>query len=251
MVKKSKLQWALADEKGTDFNKIKEKNRVKALHREKAKKQGGKEPVEEVEDEEAGGDEGIGGLDIEAMDDSDTSDSEVEMEERILRPKGTARPSTKIAKVAKVVAKVAKPAESEDEDDEEDDEEDIPVSDLEDLEEEDKEDLIPHTRLTINNTAALLASLERIRIPTDSSATFASHQSLVSATTTADDIPNVSDDLHRELQFYKQSRDAALKARALLRKEKVPFSRPVDVSSSFQKALSMTVSIAFANQRSY
>lgn len=234
MVKKTKLQLSLADERGVDFAKIKEKKRVKALRKEKAKKKAEKQPAEEeeaseegLEDEEDEGDEGSdedeeegaeGMFDLEAL--SDSSDSEVEMEERILRPK-KAKPT-----------KAAKPADDDVDDDEEEDEdeEDIPVEELEDLEDEDKEDLIPHSRLTINNTAALLASLNRIRIPTDSSAPFVTHQSVVSVTTTANDIPNVSDDLNRELQFYKQSRDAVLKARTLLRKEGVPFARPGDVS---------------------
>lgn len=244
MVKKTKLQLSLADEKGVDFLKVKEKRRVKALRKEKEKKKAAKQaaqPAAEEEDEDAGeeewedeeapeddedeesdeeGDAAAKGMfDLEAL--SDSSDSEVEMEERIIRPK-KAKP-TKAAKAAK------DDEEDEDEDDDEE-EEDIPVEDLEDLDDEDKEDLIPHTRLTINNTAALLASLNRIRIPTDSSAPFATHQSVVSVTTTSNDIPNVSDDLNRELQFYKQSRDAVLKARTLLRKEGVPFSRPGDVS---------------------
>ncbi|KAG8404973.1 RRNA processing protein [Metarhizium acridum] len=57
--------------------------------------------------------------------------------------------------------------EEEVDDDSEEDEEDIPISDLEDLDDEDREDLIPHTRLTINNTSALQAALDRISIPTD------------------------------------------------------------------------------------
>lgn len=248
MGKKTKLQWALADEKGVDFTKIKEKNRLKALRREKEKKKGGKEPVEEAggddwEDEEESGAEGAEGaedmLDLEALDDSDTSDSEVEMEERILRPKKE-KPARN--------AKAAKPADDEnddeDEEEEEEGEDDIPVEDLEDLDDEDKEDLIPHSRLTINNTAALLASLNRIRIPTDASAPFATHQSVVSVTTTANEIPNVSDDLNRELQFYKQSRDAALKARTLLRKEGVPFSRPGDVSVPSNPPPQRVISVA-------
>lgn len=243
MVTKSILKLGLADAKGTDFSKIKEKRRLKAIRKEKAKKKAQKpaEPEEEesedeqeededeIEDEgndSEDGDDLSGLLDIEAVDDSDSSDSEVEMEERIPRP-----PKKKY--VATVQPTVAEDDDEDDDDeDDEEDEEDIPVSDLEDLDDDEKEDLIPHTRLTINNTAALLAALNRIRIPTDSSAPFVSHQSVVSAAPTAEAIPNVSDDLQRELQFYKQSRDAVVKARILLRKEKVPFSRPNDVSLS-------------------
>lgn len=255
MVTKSILKLAMADEKGVDFSKIKEKNRLKKLRRDQRKKAEQKKPVEEQEDEdeeddeeedededededEEGDAEVSGMFDIEALDDSDTSDSEVEMEEKIIRPKKARIETAAKAKKADKTAKPAKAAKSaaaeedddEDEDEEDEEEDDIPVSDLEDLDDEDKEDLIPHTRLTINNTAALLSALNRIRIPTDSSAPFVTHQSVISEAATSDAIENVSDDLNRELQFYKQSRDAVLKARTLLRKEGVPFSRPTDVS---------------------
>lgn len=243
MVTKSILKLALADEKGTDFAKIKEKRRLKALRKAKEQKKAAKEKAAKVsaepgdgsddeeweDEEEEENSENERRLDIEELDDSDSSDSEVEMEERLPRPPKKQIQTPAKSKTSSKNAKVTAGDSDDDEDEEEEDEDDIPVSDLEDLEEEEKEDLIPHTRLTINNTAALLTSLNRIRIPTDSSAPFATHQSITSSTRTADDIPNVSDDLQRELQFYKQSRDAVLKARTLLRKEGVPFSRPNDV----------------------
>ena len=123
----------------------------------------------------------------------------------------------------------------EEEEEEEEDDEDIPMSDLEDLDEADKEDLIPHQRLTINNTTALLASLKRIAIPTDKSVPFSTHQSLVSAADTADSIPDVSDDLQRELAFYSQSLEAVRLGRSKLRAEGVPFSRPKDYFAEMVK----------------
>lgn len=102
------------------------------------------------------------------------------------------------------------------------------MSDLDDLDDEDKEDLIPHQRLTINNTTALLAALNRIAIPTDKSVPFATHQTVQATAETAASIPDVSDDLQRELAFYSQSVEAARIARTKLRAEKVPFSRPKD-----------------------
>ncbi|PKS05237.1 hypothetical protein jhhlp_008608 [Lomentospora prolificans] len=268
MVTKSKLKLALAYEKGVDFAQIKEKRRLKALRKSREQRKAAKAAAEkdadvngsggeddewededdrskdedEDEDEDEDDDGEDSRLDIEQLDDSDSSDSEVEMEERLPRPPKKQRPQEKSKATAKVQKKESKPEEDDREDDEdeeeeeEDDDDDIPVSDLEDLEEDEKEDLIPHTRLTINNTAALLTSLNRIRIPTDSSAPFATHQSITSSTRTADDIPNVSDDLQRELQFYKQSRDAVLKARSLLLKEGVPFSRPNDYFAEMVKS---------------
>lgn len=156
-------------------------------------------------------------FDLDAVDDSDTSESSIELDQKILRKTG--RPSR---------------ADDDDEEDEED-EEDIPMSDLEDLDEEDKEDLIPHTRLTINNTSALLAALERISLPTGKNIPFATHQSIVSASATAESIPDVSDDLQRELAFYSQCLEAAQQGRAKLLAEGVPFSRPKDYFAEMVK----------------
>ena len=74
---------------------------------------------------------------------------------------------------------------------------DIPISDLEDLDDEEREDIIPHQRLTINNTSALTSALKRIVLPISKMA-FSEHQSL----TTADpvSISDVSNDVERELE---------------------------------------------------
>jgi rRNA-processing protein EBP2 len=122
--------------------------------------------------------------------------------------------------------------EGEDEDEEE---EDIPVSDLEDLDDEDKEDLVPHTRLTINNTSALLAAFDRISIPTDKTVPFSSHQCVVSTDETAASISDVQDDLQRELAFYTQCLEAARQGRSKLLTEGVPFSRPKDYFAEMVK----------------
>lgn len=155
-------------------------------------------------------------LNLDAVDDSDTSESSIELEEKIIR-KSTLKPKQRPDADA-----------ADDDDEEEEDDEDIPVSDLEDLDDEDKEDLIPHTRLTINNTSALQAALDRISLPTDKSAPFVSHQSVVASVDTADSIPDVSDDLQRELAFYSQCLEAARRGRSRLLAEGVPFSRPKD-----------------------
>lgn len=141
------------------------------------------------------------------------------------------KPLPRQPKKSTPATKPSAPAADEDEDDEEEeeeDEEDIPISDLEDLDDEDKEDLIPHTRLTINNSAALLSTLARIALPTDKAVPFATHQSLSSGAETAASIPDVSDDLQRELAFYSQGLEAVRLARTKLKAEGVPFSRPKD-----------------------
>ncbi|KAH0009774.1 Ebp2-domain-containing protein, partial [Aureobasidium melanogenum] len=121
--------------------------------------------------------------------------------------------------------------EDEDEDDEEEDE-DIALSDLESVASEDKGDIIPHQRLTINNTAALLRAVKSFAL--SSKLPFSENQTIVSDAPT--EIPDIDDDLNRELAFYKQSLDAVTKARALLKKEGVPFSRPADYFAEMVKS---------------
>lgn len=116
---------------------------------------------------------------------------------------------------------------------EEEDDEDIPLSELSDLSSTAKEDIIPHQRLTINNTSALLKSLRSIALPT-SSMTFSEHQSLTSEAPI--DIPDINDDLNRELAFYAQSLDAVKRARSLLKAEAIPFSRPPDFFAEMVKS---------------
>lgn len=125
--------------------------------------------------------------------------------------------------------------ESEDDEDDEDaeDEEDIPLSDIESLASEDRGDMIPHQRLTINNTTALTAALKRISLPYSKLA-FSEHMSVVSDEPV--DIPDVEDDLNRELAFYKQSLAAVKDARSKLKKEGVPFSRPADYFAEMVKS---------------
>ena len=115
------------------------------------------------------------------------------------------------------------------EDDE--DAEDIPLSDIESLASEDKGDVIPHQRLTINNTGALLRSLKSFALPAN--LPFSQNQTVVSAEPV--EIADVEDDLNRELAFYKQSLDAVKEARAKLKKEGVPFSRPNDYFAEMVK----------------
>ncbi|WQF80015.1 Putative eukaryotic rRNA processing [Colletotrichum destructivum] len=257
MVTKSKLKLALAAEKGIDLRKVKEQRKIKSKHREtakekekKAKVKGADIEAEEMDDdedddasvisvegeitlnaefedadsdEEDEDEEEDDKLDIEALDDTDSdSDSEVEMEEKIERP----------AKKTKTTKKTPTEVEEKDDDSEDDEEEDpeaddVPLSDL-DADEGDLEDVVPHTKLTINNKTALVTSLNRIRIDTSPAVRFATHQSVISSKPTADAVPDVQDDLQRELALLSQSLEAARKGRSLLIQEKVPFSRPND-----------------------
>lgn len=123
--------------------------------------------------------------------------------------------------------------ENEQENSEDEDDEDIPISDLEDLDDEEKEDIIPHQRLTINNTVALTAALKRFALPI-SKLPFSEHQSVTTAEPVV--IADVSDDLTRELAFYAQSLSAVQEARKQFKAEGVPFSRPTDYFAEMVKA---------------
>ncbi|PHH64883.1 hypothetical protein CDD81_3740 [Ophiocordyceps australis] len=242
MVTKSKLRLAIAAEKGIDFKKLKlEKKHKEALKRKRAKQAALQPPNEPQEENDENGEEedddeqewedeegqDADTMNLDAVDESDTSDSSIEYEDKISHKASDHKSRLKSA---------TKTDNGQDDDqDEKDEDEDIPISDLEDLDDEDKEDLIPHTRLTINNTSALQAALDRIALPTGSTHPFAPHQSIVSAAPTADSITDVADDLTREVAFYAQCLDAVQRARILLRKEEVPFSRPGDYFAEMVK----------------
>jgi rRNA-processing protein EBP2 len=104
---------------------------------------------------------------------------------------------------------------------------------LEDLDDEEKEDIIPHQRLTINNTVALTAALKRFALPI-SKLPFSEHQSVTTSEPVV--IADVSDDLNRELAFYAQSLSAVQEARKQLKAEGVPFTRPTDYFAEMVKA---------------
>ncbi|KAL9101151.1 MAG: hypothetical protein Q9163_003553 [Psora crenata] len=109
----------------------------------------------------------------------------------------------------------------------------IPLSDIESLVSSEREDILPHQRLSINNKAALLRVYDSISLPY-ASLSFSAHQTLTTPNRVS--IPDVHDDLNRELVFYKQCLDAANKGRALLKKEGVPFTRPNDYFAEMVKS---------------
>ncbi|KAL6721570.1 rRNA-processing protein EBP2 [Lecanora helva] len=121
--------------------------------------------------------------------------------------------------------------EAEEEDDEED--EGIPLSDIESLASEDKADVLPHQRLTINNTSALQKAHRSFALPY-SSLPFSAHQTITTSQPVS--ITDVHDDLTRELAFYKQCLDAANEGRNLLQKEGIHFSRPNDYFAEMVKS---------------
>ncbi|MCJ1462759.1 rRNA-processing protein and EBNA1-binding protein ebp2 [Pseudocyphellaria aurata] len=109
----------------------------------------------------------------------------------------------------------------------------IPLSDIDSLPDEEVADIVPHQRLTINNKAALLKAHISIALPM-SKLPFSERQTISS--TEKIPISDVNDDLNRELAFYKQSLDAVNEARALLKREGLPFSRPTDYFAEMVKS---------------
>ena len=162
---------------------------------------------EDSDDEE----NGKPAYDLGRLDESD-SDSEIDDDEedaeasapgKIKGPKSILkRPSSSTESTS-----AKKEADPDNEDDEEEEEEDdIPLSDI-DEEADGADDIIPYQRLTINNTAALTKALTSIALPT-TSMPFSEH--LTVSTPAPVDIPDINDDLNRELALYSQSMSAVL-----------------------------------------
>ena len=111
--------------------------------------------------------------------------------------------------------------------------EEISLSEIESLASEEKGDILPHQRLTINNTSALQKAHRSIALPY-SALPFSAHQVVTTAEPVA--IADVNDDLTRELAFYKQCLDAANEGRTNLKQEDIPFSRPNDYFAEMVKS---------------
>ncbi|WEW61009.1 rRNA-processing protein EBP2 [Emydomyces testavorans] len=234
MVKKSKLFNALDAHKGRDYDKERQKKLQKAAakrKRLKAEKQAGENEGEDEEQEENVPAE-LNNVNGKGKQKSTTSHKEKKKEAEQSQ-NGTANPKDDDEE---------SDSENEDDDDEAEDdteqeEEEEPDSDddipLSELSEEDRADVIPHQRLTINNSAAIRASLKRISFISETTP-FSEHNSLIS--TEHMDIPDPNDDLNRELAFYKVCLSAATTARSLLKTEGIPFCRPTDYFAEMVKS---------------
>ena len=136
-------------------------------------------------------------------------------------------------------------AEQEQEEEEEEEEEAEQVKEDAEAEEEDvplseaefdsDADVVPHTKLTVNNKIALKDSLARIQIDWDAYA-FNEGQALTYHSNVESEIKDIYDDTERELAFFKQGLDAALEGRRKLLALKVPFARPVDYFAEMVKS---------------
>lgn len=219
MVKKSKLLTALDAQKGRDYEAEKRKKIQKAAEKRKRSKQPAEDSVNDApaaeELEDAGVKPATTADDFEEFEDADSEDEDQEeggVNGIIPQPETAADASA---------------SEAEQESD----------VDYSDLEEDDREDVVPHQRMTINNAAALISSRRRVAVVSDKPKhPFHFHNSIISSDQKADElIPDAMDDETRELMFYKIARDATVAARDLLKKEKVPFSRPPDYFAEMVK----------------
>lgn len=200
----------------------KEKRRLKKLmdtYGERLSQMEAEEVVEDEEDEEVEED-----FDYKKLADSEDDEDEDEDEDEEEDEEETKQADTE------------KEEQKEDEDEEEEDpeaeEEDVALSDAE-LDSDG--DVVPHSKLTINNIGALKESLARIQLPWDKHA-FTEHQSIMSAERAEEGIKDIYDDTERELAFYKQALDAAKQGKANLLKLKVPFTRPLDYFAEMVKS---------------
>ncbi|KAF3042942.1 rRNA-processing protein and EBNA1-binding protein ebp2 [Didymella heteroderae] len=245
---KAKLKKILDARQGRDVALEKQRKKEKAAEKRKAKNapavedddEAGGVPLDEVEvkvngkaKESKNGKKAAKATEKEAEwetegseDEEGDSEDDDDMEER---------PAFDLSRLEDSESDVSGDDEEDDEEEDEDDEEaeDIPLSDIESLVSEDKGDIIPHQRLTINNTAALTAALKRIELPYSKLA-FSEHQSVT--TIEPVEIADVEDDLNRELAFYKQCLSSVKDARGRLKKEGVSFSRPADYFAEMVKS---------------
>ncbi|KAK5060054.1 hypothetical protein LTR84_009938 [Exophiala bonariae] len=233
MVKKSKLLAALDAHQGRDYAAEKRKTQVKAAEKRKRQKldkgaQVGDEAIKSATKPSAPVENGKKPAEDEEFADLSDDGSEDNSDDHEEDPEATST----IPQPDQPIDASASEAENDS---------DVALSDLDN---EDLEDTIPHQRLTINNGPALIASRKRIALlakhrrdgtKTDSTP-FHIHNSLISTLPSANfAIPDPNDDLTRELEFYRIARDAAVTGRGLLKKEKVPFTRPTDYFAEMVK----------------
>ncbi|CCC71955.1 hypothetical protein NCAS_0I02870 [Naumovozyma castellii] len=183
----------------------KEKRMVKKLLKREAEEQPNEDEEEQEEEEEEEEEET---LDLERLAKSDSESESDDEEEEEQEEK-----------------------DEEEQDEEEEEEEDVPLSDVEF---DSDADVVPHHKLTVNNTKAMKHALERVQLPWKKHS-FQEHQTVTSATNTDEGIKDIYDDTERELAFYKQSLEAVQEARDELKRLKVPFKRPLDYFAEMVK----------------
>ncbi|QPG72736.1 rRNA-processing protein and EBNA1-binding protein ebp2 [Brettanomyces nanus] len=123
-------------------------------------------------------------------------------------------------------------SEKKEEEEEKEETDDVPYSDVE---LDDDADVVPHTKLTVNNNAAIKQAYASISIPWEKHP-FDESQSIMYHEKVELEIKDIYDDTERELAFFKQGLDAANEGRKKLLALKVPFSRPADYFAEMVKS---------------
>ncbi|AGO12236.1 AaceriAEL123Wp [[Ashbya] aceris (nom. inval.)] len=186
----------------------KERRKQKKQQQKQQQQQEQQEQQEDTDNESA--EEAPAALDLDKLA---RSDSESESEDEVAE------------------AQSAEEDEAEEGEAEDGSDEDVPLSDVEF---DSDADVVPHQKVTINNTKAISDSLARIQLPWQKHS-FQEHQTVTAATNADTDIKDIYDDTERELAFYKQSMDAVLQARDKLTALRVPFKRPLDYFAEMVK----------------
>jgi len=212
MVTKSKLKLALGAEQGRDYAKEKQAKLRKKAEKEK-RRRGVVDGVRklEVNQKKGGVEDEYDEEEIPQLVDADTARQYVSSDE---------------------FESALEEEESGASDEESEEYSDVDLSAIESETDLTIPDVIPHQRLTINNTSALTTAHTRISLLL-TTLPFSEHLSYTSTTPTS--IPNIHDDLNRELSFYTQALTAVKEARQLLHREGVPFSRPNDYFAEMLK----------------
>jgi rRNA-processing protein EBP2 len=226
MAKGATLKGAIEREKGVNHALERQKKQQKAAAKKKQSKKESEVDVAAVEDATSGASKSGKGFEKELAELAANAAEAVEKENGEGEGWETDEEDEEMEGVTIGEMDDSSDSDSEGEpfDNEAADEDDLALSDIESLASEDKEDIVPHQRLTINNTAALQRAYKSFALP--ASLPFLHNQTITSAEPVV--IEDVEDDLNRELAFYKQSLDAVKDARARLKKEGVPFTRPTD-----------------------
>ncbi|WFD28869.1 rRNA-processing protein EBP2 [Malassezia nana] len=208
------------------------------------------EAEEAEDDDEEEDDEDLIDDEAEAAEDDDDAEEEEDMdaaEEESALP--AAAPKDSLA--ASILRSGLVP--DEDDDDEEDEEED----EEEEEEEQDEEDepiemeAVPsgtqlseqvlasrHNRIRINNAEAMQRVYDHVRLDAPSAhgkMPWIETMSLTYDKVVADEVPDVQNDLDRELAFYRQALAGAVQGRQCVLEAGVPFSRPSDYFAEMLK----------------
>jgi rRNA-processing protein EBP2 len=234
MAKGATLKGAIEREKGVNHALERQKKQQKAAAKKKQSKKESEVDVAAVEDATSGASKSGKGFEKELAELAANAAEAVEKENGEGEGWETDEEDEEMEGVTIGEMDDSSDSDSEGEpfDNEAADEDDLALSDIESLASEDKEDIVPHQRLTINNTAALQRAYKSFALP--ASLPFLHNQTITSAEPVV--IEDVEDDLNRELAFYKQSLDAVKDARAKLKKEGVPFTRPTDYFAEMVKS---------------